>query len=488
MKTTWTRSTNCGKPQAEPCCEHDCTSGTRNRYYTGKRLTPDALRVEQDYQIARRHLTNRAMHGWGVVYGYPVALEGAKLAIGAGLAFDRMGRELVQTETAQVPLDDLLELPGESGESGECYLLRVHYAEHLIAPVLIKDACSCERQQWDNVCETVRFSLQRIECAACCDAQACELVCACCAGPCCGGDQDDREQTETAVRQRQRIGHDKPRDGAFCCMCEHLTALSPGAQCGALSEVSERVRADLHNGVPLACVALDRDECGNWRLAAVTDACGPRRLVKRNDLLFDLIRGCDLTRISGISWAEWHRSPSRVSWEEFDSFFADERSPEGGCATNFTVMFSRPVRKDTLLADCFKMTFYIRQREGGWLLPLHAPIVRLDYGDESGEEVEFATRASLVVSWGWVSDALRGLATEFERGGVAVEIEVRGDFILDCNGQAVDADARGRAPAPSGNGTPGGTFLSRFELDEQPSRPDPDSATLPGTDTGGNLS
>ena len=36
-------------------------------------------------------------------------------------------------------------------------------------------------------------------------------------------------------------------------------------------------------------------------------ACGPRRLVKRNDLLFDLIRGCDLTRISAIGWRDWHR-------------------------------------------------------------------------------------------------------------------------------------------------------------------------------------
>ena len=43
-------------------------------------------------------------------------------------------------------------------------------------------------------------------------------------------------------------------------------------------------------------------------------------------------------------------------------------------------------------------------------------------------------------------------------GETWVEIEVRGDFILDCNGQPVDANAVGRAAAPTGNGTPGGTL------------------------------
>jgi len=46
-----------------------------------------------------------------------------------------------------------------------------------------------------------------------------------------------------------------------------------------------------------------------------------------------------------------------------------------------------------------------------------------------------------------------------------VEIEVRGDFIIDCNGQAVDANAVGLSPGPTGNGTPGGTFVSRFKVD-----------------------
>ncbi|OFA06905.1 hypothetical protein [Duganella sp. HH101] len=487
--TTWSTAKQGCKPQPEPCCEHDCTSGTRNRYFLNKHITPDVWQVEQDYQIGRRRLVNRAVHGWGVVYGYPVTMAAgaacggatdqapAGIKVGAGLAFDRMGRELVQTDQITVSLDDMLELPGSEGED-DSYLLRVHYAEQLLAPVSVKDSCSCERQQWDRVCETVRYSLQRVPRSACCDPHPCELDCSCAA--CCTG-----HETRAGGREDDDNG---VRAGAARCLCDHLTELSPGAECSGLTEVSKRVRVDLHNGVALACLSLQQDECGKWHIAEVIDACGPRRLVKRNDLLFDLIRGCDLTRISEISWAEWHRSRERIAWDEFDSFFDTQRSEQGGCETDFVVRFTRPVRIDTLTADCFSMTFLIRQREGGWLIPMRAPIVRVIYGEISGDEEELAQRASLVVGWGWVCDALRGLETEFERPGVTVEMEIYGDFILDCNGQALDADARGRSPGPSGNGTPGGTFRSSFQLDAKPLRPDPDAAQPQNTVQGGNLS
>jgi hypothetical protein len=472
MSTTWTAAKPCAKDQPEPCCEHDCTSGARNRYFTGKRLSPDALRVEQDYQVERRRLINRAMHGWGVVYGYSVtppatakctAAASGKLTIGPGLALDAMGRELVQTEDTLVSLDDMLELPAEKGD---CWMLRVHYAEKLIGPVMVSDQCSHERQQWDRVCETVRYSLQRVSCETCCNAQACELTCHCAADQC----------------SEQRQG---PRGGAAHCICQHLTGLQPGAQCSKLTEVAEGVRVDLHNGVALACVKLAMDECEQWTIAEVTDTCGPRRLVKRNDLLFDLIRGCDLTHISFISWADWLAPDYLVPWNHFDKYFSAGVSKLGGCETEFEIAFSRAVRISSVTPGCFAMTFLIRQREGGWLLPMRAPIVRIGFGDLSGEQNELARRARLVVSWGWVSDALRGMETEFERAKVSVEIEIRGDHILDCNGQAVDANARGHGGAPTGNGTPGGTYLSHFDLGPKAPRPDPDKEYAASTDNGG---
>jgi hypothetical protein len=69
----------------------------------------------------------------------------------------------------------------------------------------------------------------------------------------------------------------------------------------------------------------------------------------------------------------------------------------------------------------------------------------------------------------WVKD-------EVQKGGESwlgerrfrIEIEVYGDFILDCHGQAVDANPVGLRAAPTGNGTPGGTYRSNFRVEPQP--------------------
>ena len=36
-----------------------------------------------------------------------------------------------------------------------------------------------------------------------------------------------------------------------------------------------------------------------------------------NDVLFDLVRGCDLTYISDFGWKEWHREPQEVPFDTF---------------------------------------------------------------------------------------------------------------------------------------------------------------------------
>jgi hypothetical protein len=80
---------------------------------------------------------------------------------------------------------------------------------------------------------------------------------------------------------------------------------------------------------------------------------------------------------------------------------------------------------------------------------------------------------SFVVRPRWVRD-------EIEPGGQSwltdreftVEIEIRGDLILDCHGLALDGDAIGLRAAPSGNGTPGGTYLSCFHVEKKPADAD----------------
>jgi hypothetical protein len=335
----------------------------------------------------------------------------------------------------------------------------------------------------------VRFSLRRVDCAACCAPAGCALACGCGTGPCCTGPAQNQQQpggiegqTPPGEVPQGPQGPLPPVDRGGCgCLCEHLAGLSD-TPCGDLREIDDpcaQVRADLCHGVPLACVSLREGECeGEWQFDFPFDACGPRRLVKGNDVLFDLLRGCDLTRISAIGWAGWHRVREPVGWDEFEASFGaveqeeldairrsrDRRETFPVRTTRYWIEFSRPVRKDTVRADCFSMTVLKAEDEGGWTGTYRVPILAMDTTAAPGTPDGLVNRASLVVGARWLYDAVRGSKTIFDEDTVAVEIEIRGDLILDCNGQAVDANAHGLFPAPTGNGTPGGTFYSRFQV------------------------
>lgn len=516
--TTQTGAHGPGQQQSECCGDADCKSGLRNRYFLGKHLSADSFKVEQTYLVERQRLINRAIHGWGVVYGYavppkvapdcPPQTGPAPFMIGEGLALDEHGRELVQVESVPLDLEKVIALdrdrkrirngaeysnasnaPVSWGYQRDgCWMLRVHYAEQKVAPVKVKDPCSCDQQQWDQVCETVRYSLQPILCSECCIDQPCELDCDDCGvGPCCEDPAPDkhgpeaeqcapeptqqREQqaTQQSIQERQwRIRKPSPRGGCRC-LCDHLTHdVKPGAACKDLTDIDDRTRVDLNNGVALACITLQWDTgCGGWKFQSVHDACGPRRLVKRNDLLFDLIRGCDLTHISAISWDPWHRNPEAIAFEKFRDFFG--KPGKETSLTEFWVDFSQSVRIETLNRDCFAMTVIVREAEGGWGDVLRVPIVQVNAEDIGGG---LTRRATLVVRAAWLRDAIHGL-NRFGLGA-RVEIAVHGDLILDCNGQAVDANAVGRRPVPSGNGSPGGTYLSVFRVKKPVQQPGQD--------------
>jgi hypothetical protein len=523
------------------CADEKCSSGMRNNYFPGKRLTPDAFRVEQKYLVERRHLLNRAIHGWGVVYGFPVAMadpdqccagaELGRLEIGEGLALDKTGRELVQTGSVALTLESVILLDekcapvrangcDEKGrmlrlkpETADCWMLKVHYAEQSIGPVTLNDPCSCERREWDQVCETVRYSLQRVDCGKCCIDQGCELKCGCSAGPCCETADTARDKLQNEYERSRQVFERRLREfqeqgmapeeiqklrleydsqlqalakqgwtspdkvqllgrGGCSCLCDHLSGLKLDSECHSLCEVDKCARADLYNGIELACLKLDQDECGNWRFASVYDACGPRRLVKRNDLLFDLIGGCDVTRISEIGWKSWHRREEPISFDDFSKALGESGDGQGEYVTNdFWVRFSRPVRKETVRADCFAMTVIGAEREGGWWQGFRVPIVRVDttlVPAEPGDPANHVRGAKIVVDGGWLEDAVRGRNSIFLAGATRVEFEVRGDFIVDCNNQTVDANARGLTPFPTGSDGPGDAFLSTFTVDKRP--------------------
>lgn len=485
---------------AECCGDACCDSGQRNRYFAGKRMTPESLKVEQRYHLERRRLINRAVHGWGVVYGFGLRVSDPddcggdgerRLRIGAGLAFDACGRELVQASAIKFRLEDIVAI-GDDGcfvrDDGKCrernaptpwdgpendiWLLSAHYAERLLSPLTLKDPCHCDGQEWDHVCETIVYSLQRTDRDGCCAKNPCTLACDCPDSPCCRLHDDKRGLAEPASR------------GGCRCLCEHLTGLDVDpCDCDTLCEVKRGLRASPGHGVALACVRLAHDRCGDWTIAQIIDDCGPRRLVKRNDLLFDLIRGCDLTRIVHVGWEDWHRG--ETSYEKFRDSFGKPDDADNTCITElYTVRFSGPVRRSTVQPDCFVMTIVGHDEEGGWGMPHRVPIVRVDAEPEGPDDPKGTCRdVRLVVEADWFNDAICSRKSIFHHHAALVEIEIRGDYILDCNGQAVDANAIGRQPTPTGNGVPGDSYVSNFRVAARVDDRSKPSATTPSVAT-----
>ena len=460
---------NTDKPD-DCCSDQHCNSGRRNRFFPNKRYTPDTWQVEQDYYQQRRRLINRAVHGCGVVYGF--ALErladgGGTLKCGGGMAFDPCGRELVQVGTRQISPADCLAF-GENGDrldstasfteealKGKCVMLKAHYAERLVAPIPVRDPCHCENTEWDHVCETIQYSLTVIDCGLCCAPQKCGLECECSRGPCCP--EGDHQPTER---------------GGCRCLCES-SLHDPTPDGCTLTPVSKTLRVGLCQGVELACVRLETDRCGAWAFAQVTDACGPRRLVKRNDMLFDLIRGCDLTRIVKISWEDCHRkADDPVDFRIFAKKFGAPAG-DGTNRTEFFIDFSREIDVKTLTPDAFSMTVIAGDDGDGWGRTLRVPIVGIEVDNPSQP---FSKSARILVDAAWAKGALDSISV-FGSGVTRFEITVRGDYLLDCNGQMVDANARGLTPYPSGNGTPGDSFFSTFlvsQMERQPAQRNPD--------------
>lgn len=417
-------------------------SGLKNHYFLGKRMTPAAFKTEQDYLVGRRRLINAAIHGWGVVRGLVVsAPEGTpgRLAIGAGFALDRHGRELVQLAPRALSVCDVLSArqmkEAEDPQCAACWILKAHYAERREQPVKVCDHCGCERTEWESTRETIAYSLSPIDCAEC-DAP-----------PVLGGrycECDNADGGAGALGDR----------GPHACLCEYLGEQGAAHPSAGTCEVRPGFWMDPHHGVRLACVTLAKDECGKLVFGGVGDTCAPRRLVIGNDMLYDLIRGRDLTRIDAVSWSAWLAGDVKVDWKDFAAMFHQDQAQTG-----FTLTLSGPVQPHTLTADAFVIRVTFNEATGGWGETLRIPMRRPHY-DETSRTV------TLAVSKRWVSDEIMQENSRFRGSDAIVEIEVRGDLILDLCGQAVDGNARAQA-WPSGNGSPGGSHLSIFTVKQR---------------------
>jgi hypothetical protein len=208
-------------------------------------------------------------------------------------------------------------------------------------------------------------------------------------------------------------------------------------------------------------------------------------------VLYDLLNGCDLTRIDYVSWQDWeevkkdeeakkinwHRRYARsdvtpMQWGTFEKLVVQQALPDDTTLTNFVVGFSGPVKVATLRRDIISITALVVEEDTGWLIPLRFPISDLDTTPSgkrtlpSGMTDQFRVK----VASGWVNAALLGQHSilKGEEDNFVIEIQIHGDLVIDCNGQAVDGNTSGLQATPTGNGTPGGSYLSSFEVVAKP--------------------
>ena len=242
---------------------------------------------------------------------------------------------------------------------------------------------------------------------------------------------------------------------------------SSASGCARSTSRAAQVRVDLRHGVPLACVSLRKGECDDWVFDRWIEAVRPappgeaqRRAVRSDPRLRS--HAHQRHRLGALASRTKVRSRGTTSRNRSDTKTARQERP-----SNLNELLGR------ILA-----TGAQGHRARRLLLD--------DHCGAGGAEAAGASHAACRSSTSKPVDAPAPLtgssraqrsssmppgsttpsraATDLQPEPSAVEIEVRGDFIVDCNGQTVDANAVGLSPAPTGNGTPGGTFLSSFHV------------------------
>jgi len=190
------------------------------------------------------------------------------------------------------------------------------------------------------------------------------------------------------------------------------------------------------------------DNCSGV-LATAIKCTDLRRIAKSNDLLYALQLGWNLTRITDISWKEWHESNDEIFLSNFIAA-AEKR---------LTITFSNPIDCSLSSLDCISVQFATSEgADSGWRHNYLAPI--------NAQFKENELTVSFDASW---FEEIRPASSIFRHEGATVTIEIYGDLILDVNGLPVDANARGTGVPgvggfETGNGTPGGTFRSTFKV------------------------
>jgi hypothetical protein len=93
----------------------------RPNFFSGRLLTPEDFKLEQQYFREKSKLHNRSLHGFGIVSGLNVTLDSGHIVVEPGLALDCEGNELV------IDVAQSIVLP--PGSDSRTIYLNVRFAE-----------------------------------------------------------------------------------------------------------------------------------------------------------------------------------------------------------------------------------------------------------------------------------------------------------------------------------------------------------------------
>ena len=404
----------------------------RNNYFTGKMLTAQDFFLEQGYFNEKRWLINRMVLGWGVICGLDVHQKekaADEVIVTPGLAIDCCGREILVCCPQEVKLQPEIsecQKPKEEKGGEKKLFLCIEYRDCKTEQVLLPPmACDKkEKGEFNRIRDSFIIRVktpEEVEPPQFC-LERCPLT-------------DDKEASI----------HDY--------LCGHLKEGCP--QCPEKSCLI------------LAEITITPSDDPTKPPKVTIDPCSKRRLVYGNEVLYDLIR-CfhdDLPHVTGINW-QGHGAT--INWDDFHN----EKNKTGIYFDGVKVHFDRQMDKTTFTANTFQVMVKLEDAEtGNSRLVLIPGEVSYKYNQATKESL-----ATFKINSSWLIDVYFGYSSIRDKGGEFLVI-LKGDFIMsvgdDCHPpRALDGNFIG-GQLPSGNGSPGGDFVSWFFVKPEPRhRPD----------------
>lgn len=139
----------------------------RNNYYYGKLLTSRDFQIEQDYMNDKRRMSNRLLHGSGIVMGMKVMeADDTAIVLQSGCAIDGGGREIVVPETEVVKLSTI---DGSREIRTDVAYLSISYEEKKENPVyavmgnMAAENEKADQGEFNHIREGYRLHLQDVE-------------------------------------------------------------------------------------------------------------------------------------------------------------------------------------------------------------------------------------------------------------------------------------------------------------------------------------